>query len=127
MRIRQMLLIGQHSERDRARGAGEVEDKVDLSFSLDSSTDRPWPSELTIHMKITHESIRGDEPPLFTADLLYAVDLDREKTDGDLTVEEFGLIWPFIRPDLINQMRWMDVPPIGLPLTFDIAPENTSK
>ncbi|KAA8815134.1 hypothetical protein EMB92_10735 [Bifidobacterium callitrichos] len=120
MKVVWIALFKESSRFDLVRGPQGVIGKArNLSFSLGlSETEgKPWSNEFVIRMEMRTEDMPTNADPLLATELHYAVSFDRPKVD---TVP-LDIIWPFVRPDLIAQLRRYELPGDTIPLQLSEA------
>lgn len=117
--ISKIALISERSMRDLAYGDdGSGGANIDFSFNMQASEGRPWPHELTVHVEIRPEKAPNGSEPVFSADVRYAVAFSSEKVSDKLTPEMLADLWPYVRPELVVQLRRYDLSSAILPLSI---------
>lgn len=117
--ISKIALISERSMRDLAYADdGSGESNIVFLFNMQTPEGRPWPHELTVHVEIRPEKAPNDSEPVFSADVCYAVAFSGEKVSDKLTPEMLADLWPYVRPELVVQLRRYDLSSAILPLSI---------
>lgn len=103
MHVEQIMLYSDAAESKlEYDDTGVKDNNLQFSLQIDPSDNKPWPYEITFY---TQYQIKDTDTVLFDSTLEYAVSFSEPLPDSFNALDLMPVVWPFVRPDLISQMR----------------------